>query len=249
MTTSAKEDLKKLANREVSEGYHNRTTVLYGDYGKRKTVTACSMVKERGLLLSSDGSWEVLEKKEHTELRHRLRIVELDGLSQFKYLDLEGFDTIIWDTVSRSVSDFVSLLLKHAKWSGNNRERLITSHQELKELESPSLADYRVVRDTFEPLFRQLFNTSSHLIFVSQMTEPIPGLGKDQRNRPMLPAATFQPIAERAALIANLRPDGRRFVADVTEGSAAYLAKSRIEGLQGKMDLDSFVSKYREVVF
>ena len=247
MTTQSS-NIKELANQDPTVNPY-WVSVIYGDYGKRKTVTACSMVNERGLLLSSDDSWKVLLNKRHKNIDSKIKKIKLSGLSQFDYIDFVGYDTIIWDTVSRSVADFISLLLKHSKWGGNNREKLITAHTELKNLENVGISDYRVTRDKFEPIFYKLFELPAHLIFVAQATEPFPGLSKDQRIRPMIPAATFQPIAERADLIVNLRPENRKFVADLTEGSLAYLAKSRIEGLQGKMDLDDFITEYKEFVF
>lgn len=246
MTTPS--DIKELAN-ATPDPESNRVTVIYADYGKRKTTTACSMVNERGLLLCSDDSWKVLLNTRHKELRDKVDIRKLTGLSQFDYLELKGYDTVIWDTVSRSVADFVSLLLKHAKWSGNNREKLITTHKELKKIENVGISDYRITRDSFEPIFDKIFKLDSHIIFTSQMTEPFPGLSKDQRFRPMLPAATFQIIAERADLIVNLRSESSKFVADMSELTPTLLAKSRIEGLQGKMNLDAFINTYKEIVF
>lgn len=240
--------LNEEANRDPTP-YPNYVTVLYGDYGKRKTTTACSMVNEKGLLLCSDDSWKVLLNDRHTDLRSKIKIIKLEGLSQLQYIDYEGFDTIIWDTVSRSVASYIDLLMVHAKWSGNNREKLITSHSELKSLESTSASDYRILRDTFRPILETLFSRDTNLVFTSQMTEPIQGLSKDQRHRPTIPAATFSVIAERADIIGNIKPMNRKFVVDMSENALTMLGKSRTEGLQGQMDLDSFVNKYKEIVF
>jgi len=57
-------------------------SVLYGDYGNRKTVTACSMVNERGLLLSSDDSWKVLLNNRHKDIYSKITIKNLQGISQ-----------------------------------------------------------------------------------------------------------------------------------------------------------------------
>lgn len=246
MTTPS--DLKEEANKDPVP-YPNYVSVLYGDYGKRKTTTACSMVKEKGLLLCSDDSWKVLLNDRHKDLIKKIKIIVLEGLSQLKYIDYDGYDTIIWDTISRSVASYLDLLKDHAKWVGNNREKLITTHPDLKNLESLGLGDYRVTRDTFRPILEPLFKTNSNLIFTSQMTEPIPGLGKDQRNRPSVPAATFTIIAERADIIAQIRPVSRKFVVDMSENSISQLGKSRIQGLEGAMDLDNFVTTYKEIVF
>jgi hypothetical protein len=247
--TQSKDELIAIANRDPTNSPY-RVSVLYGDYGKRKTTTACSMVGEKGLLLSSDASWKVLLNDRHSDVASRITTVALEGIKQLDYVDFSGYDTIIWDTVSQSVEVFLDLLYDESDWAGKYREKLKTKSKELTGLEILAPVDYRVTRDYLRPAFNRLFHdTTAHIIFTSQMTDPLPGLSKDETKRPSVPASTFKIIGTRADIIANIRPEGKNFVADMTEGSLAYLAKSRIEGLQGKMDLGAFVSKYKEIVF
>jgi len=248
MTTIA--ELKTEANKDATDSPY-RVSVLYGDYGKRKTTTACSMVDKRGLLLSSDDSWKVLLNKRHEELFHKMHVVKLDGIKQLEYIDMDGYDTIVWDTLSQSVDTFLDLLYDKSDWGGSYREKLKTTSDELKGLEILAPVDYRVTRDYLRPAFNRLFHdTRAHIVFTSQMTEPIPGLSKDLAKRPSIPASTFKVVGTRADIIAHIKPGNRNtFVADMTEGSVSSLGKSRIEGLQGSMDLDAFVAKYKEIVF
>lgn len=247
MTTQ--DDLIREANKDpLSNPY--RVSVLYGEFGKRKTTTACSMVNERGLLLSVDGSWKVLLNPRHSELYKKIKIIELEGLSQLEHIDYSGYDTIIWDPVSTSVANFLDLLYDESNWGGKYREKLVTTSKELKGLEILAPVDYRVTRDGFRPALSRLFNLPAHIIFTSHATDPIPGLSKDQQTKPRMPAATFEVMGERADIIANLRAAGKgKFVADMAESSLTTLGKSRIEGFQGTMDLDSFVTSYKEIVF
>lgn len=238
------------ANKDGDVDSPYRVSVLYGDYGKRKTTTACSMTNERGLLLSSDDSWKVLLNDRHRELYAKHKVINLTGIKQLDYVDFTGYDTIIWDTVSQSVEVFLDLLYDKSDWGGSYREKLKTTSEELKGLEVLAPIDYRVTRDYLRPSFNRLFHdTEAHIIFTSQMVEPLPGLSKNAVSRPAIPASTFKIIATRADVIANLRPENRSFVADLSEGSLTTLGKSRIEGLQGKMNLDAFVTKYKEIVF
>lgn len=252
MTTDA--DLRIEANKDPTVSA-NRVTVLYGDIGKRKTTTACRMVKEKGLLLSSDDSWKVLLNDRHKELSSRITVVKLEGLSQLDYIDFDGYDTIIWDTISRSVDGYLDLLYDEAEWKSKSgaamyREKIVTTSKELKNVEVLAPMDYRVTRDIFRPALGKLFNElNSHIIFTSQHKEPIKGLSATMTIRPDVPAATFKVIGERADIIGNIRPETSKFVVDLTENSLAYMAKSRIEGLQGKMDLEAFIAKYKEIVF
>lgn len=257
MTTTA--ELKELANADPTTSPY-RVSVLYGDYGKRKTSTACKMVDNKGLLLSSDDSWKVLLNARHAEVYEKITVRELDYISRLDYIDTSGYDTIIWDTVSQSVDTFLDVLYDEASWSSKSgtsayREQLLSKdpknkNPELQGLEALAPIDYRVTRDKLRPYFNRLFReTNAHIIFTSQMVEPLPGLSKDQRFRPSIPAATFKTIATRADIIANITGDNNKFFANMSEGSITSLGKSRIEGLQGKMDLDAFVTKYKEIVF
>lgn len=249
MTTQA--ELVQLANRDptISPYY---VTVLYGDYGSRKTTTACSMVNERGLLLSSDDSWKVLLNPRHKIIADKIKkIVPLEGLSQLQYVDLSGYDTVIWDTISQSVDVFLDLLYDEAGWSGNRREQVVarTKNPELKNLEALGAVDYRVTRDKLRPILNKLFKeTEAHIVFTSQMTEPMPGLSQNQQKRPSVPQATFKIIGTRADLIVYVKGNGTKFTADTTQ-SLTQLGKSRIEVIQGSMDLEVFVNKYKETVF
>ncbi len=255
--TTTDDELRKEANADaaVSPNYY---TVLYADFGKRKTTTACSMVNERGLLLTVDDSWKVLRNPRHADVFKRIKTIKLESFSQLDYIDFEPFDTVIWDPVSTSVAKYLDLLKDKASWGGKFREKMAVKttglselqRADLKDLENLAPADYRVTRDTLRPHLDKLFNLSAHLIFTSHAKSPIEGLAKDQRTRPDMPGATFQILGERADIIAHLVPGTQgKFIADMSTNSISMLGKSRIEGLQGRMDLDEFVKTYKETVF
>jgi hypothetical protein len=246
MTTPG--ELKELANRDATTSAH-RVSILYGDHGKRKTTTACSMVNERGLLLSSDDSWKVLKNPRHKEIFDKLHIIKLEGLSQLELIDFDDYDTVIWDTFSASVDMYIDMLYDEASWTKNYREQIVSKNEELKKVEILSAMDYRVTRDIFRPALGKFLNLPANIIFTSQWNEPMKGLSPDMTRKPGIPNATFKIIATRADIIACIRPETRSFVADVTENSLAYLGKSRVEGLEGKMPLDTFVAKYKELTF
>ncbi len=245
-----RDDFVKEANRDATTS-PKRVTVLYADHGKRKTSTAAAMVNERGLMISSDDSWKVLLNDRHKELYNKLKIIPYDGVSQLEYVDFSGYDTIIWDTFSQSSDEYLDLLYDQGSWGGKYREKISSTHKDLRNVSVLAPMDYRVLRDVFRPVLNRLFETTNaHIVFTSQMKEPIPGLSKDSAVRPDIPAATFKIIGTRADIIGYLQPATRgKFTIDVTENSVVSLGKSRIEGLQGKMDLDDFVNTYRKIVF
>lgn len=233
-------------------------SVLYADFGKRKTTTAVSMVKEKGLLLSSDDSWKVLRGNRFKTLLDKVRITKIEGLQALEYINLEyddrdgiPYDTVIWDTYSKSVDRYLDKLSAVSDWGGKYREKLNTTDPELVDVESLAPADYRVTRDYVRPFLDRLLNTTqAHIIFTSQMTTPIPGMGPNQQKRPSVPEATFKIIGERADLITQLIPGvAGKFYADSSENSTAMLGKSRIETIQGMMDLNAYIKAYKEFVF
>lgn len=241
-------DYDEEANKDPEPSPYRRT-ILYGDHGKRKTATAAAMVGERGLLLSTDGSWTTLLNPRHAEDYKKLKITPVTGISQFDHIKLSGYDTIILDTGSELVDMYLDLLYDEAKWGGNIREKIMTNHKELKNVQVLGLMDYRVTRDIFRPLFRRLFNQEAHIIITSQWNDPIKNMSPDMVRRPAIPNATFKVLARHSDLIVNIRPESGKFVADMTAESSVYLGKSRIEGIEGKMPLSTFVSKYKEYVF
>lgn len=254
MTTEA--ELIAEANKDVTTSPWY-VSVLYGDYGSGKTTTAASMVKERGLLISSDDSWKVLLKPSNKDLYAKFdngkSIIGYEGLSQLQYIDFNaGHDTIIWDTASQSVDMFLDLLADTAKWSGNERGKIMPRNKvlpkELLNVETLGYVDYRVTRDKFRPVLNRLFQeTNAHIIFTSQMKEPMPN-AKDQKTRPAIPSATFSIIGTRADIIGYCRDESGKFVVDVTQ-NLSQLGKTRLEGIQGKMPVVAFVNTYKEIVF
>jgi hypothetical protein len=242
-------DLTKAANEEVSLSPY-RVTVLYGDHGKRKTTTACSMVNEKGLLLNSDDSWKTLLKSRHKDIFDKLKIISYHGLSQLEHIDFNDYDTVIWDTFSASVDMYIDLLYDTAKWKdGKYREKIITDNKDLKGLEILAPMDYRVTRDIFRPALDKLLKLPVHWVFTSQVNEPIKGLSPDMTKKPAIPNSTFKILARKADIIGQILPVNKKFMIHMEEDSISYLGKSRIEGIEGKMNVEDFVVKYKEIAF
>lgn len=251
MTTTPSEAEKYAEANRDPEVSPKRVTLLYGDIGSRKTTTAASLVNERGLLLSTDDSWKVLLNDRHKDIYDKLKITPLEGLSQFNYINFEGYDTVIWDTASHTVDSFLDLLYDEADWAGKFRDKITTNNAELKRLKIAALApmDYRVTRDTLRPIFRKLFvEIDAHIIITSQFKKPVPGLSKDEQIRPDIPGATLKIIGEKTDLIAHTKVTSGKYVVDFSN-NLTQLGKTRIEGIDGSMDTATFIRKYKEIVF
>lgn len=222
-------------------------TVLYGEFGKRKTTTACSMIKNKGLLISADGTWIVLLKPEHRDLRDKVTIVEYEGLSQLERIDYSPYDTIILDTANEVVDQYLDMLYDKADWGGKFRERINTKEPELKGTTIIAQADYRVLRDKLRPVIRKLLAQPAHVIFTAHVTEPVAGLTTDLTKRPNVPPSIWKILGRLAHIIGYIDSSSKGFTINVDEGSTACVGKSQVLGISGRMSLDTFVNKYKEL--
>lgn len=217
---------------------------LYGEFGKRKTTTACSLIQSNGLLISSDNSWKVLNRTQHKDLLDKTTIVRYDGLSQLEHIEYEGFDTIIFDTFGKMVDNYLDILLDNADWGGRYREKLSSKEKSLSGLSVPAPIDYRVTRDQFRPHLNRIMNLPAHKIFTFHVNDPIEGLSADTTRKPRIPASTWSMIAELADIIGWLRGGRKGFTVSVDENSLAYVGKSRIDGIEGEMKQEDFINVY-----
>ena len=248
-----KEHIKYINPEDIAtSGYY--VSYLYGDMGKRKTVTACSMVKEKGLLVSSDQSWIVLKKDIHKEIAKRITIVEYEGWTQLEYLDYEKYDTAIFDTTSKMITMYLDLLFDKADWGKNSqgkpkyREAMVSRDPLLNNLSTTAPIDYKVTRDVFRPVFNKIMQLPCHKIFTSQVHMPSPLNDKDTIIRPDIPQATSRLVGEFASVLGYIHSKKEGIVIGVDETAMSYLGKSRIEGIQGTMLLDNFIKTYRSVI-
>lgn len=234
---------------------NKRLTVLYGEIGKRKTTTACSMVKENGLLISADNSWIVLKRDVHKELRKKVKLIHYDSASQLLHIDYKPYDTVVLDTGTAMVDRYLDLLLKKARWTKGDgyRERLSPidsrdkNNPDLVDLTDLAPADYKVTRDKFRPIFHYLAHeVDAHIIITCHINEPGP-LSRSPVRMPRMPTATWKALGELANIIGVIEGnDGRGFTVNVDESSAAFVLKSQIDGISGRMPLATFVERYRE---
>lgn len=234
---------------ETKEPSNYWTTVLYAETGKRKTTTACSMIIDKGLLISADDSWKVLKKDIHTDLRQKTTLIEFDSAGMFDHIDYKGYDTVICDTFTSMVDRFLDLLYDEASWGGKYRETLVTKNEFLKGTSTTAPIDYKVTRDKFRPIIHSLIRLPAHKIFLMHPNDPIPGLTKDPTRKPRLPGATWQILAEFADVIGFIEgQDKKGFTVNVDESSTACIGKSRIQGISGRMPLERFIDVYSDSV-
>jgi hypothetical protein len=67
--------------------------------------------------------------------------------------------------------------------------------------------------------------------------------------KPAIPQSTFKILAQMADIIGYINPVNKTFKMHMEANSLSYLGKSRIQGIEGVMDVDNFVTKYKEMAF
>ena len=242
---------------ELSDSKY-RATVLYADTGKRKTTTALHMILNKGLYVAADNSWQVLLDPMHKDLLEKIDggFVEYDSLSQLKYLEPEGRDTIVLDTVTRMADKYLNLVTEKGTWSRGTgyREVISTTDPELKGAASAASVDYLLLRDKFRPIIEQLIlDYPCHIIFLMHAqfpTDMSKGAVNGSYIRPRLSPATWQIIAELANIVGYISGGKAKsgFEVNVDEASTVYLGKSQVAGIKKHLDLDDFVRIYKETL-
>lgn len=236
---------------------HQRITLLYGDIGKRKTTTACSLVNDRGLLIASDNSWIVLKKKVHEDLMKKIHIIPFTSLKELFTIDYTTYDTIIIDTFSGIASYYIEILLTHASWGGKYREKLIINRDnnategeldDITNIEKSAPVDYMVLRDKLKPVMDMWRSLEADLVFTSHVRNPVKGLDADMVKRPSIPQETLKLVTIPANIIGFMETMGKTFTVNVDEFSTYCIGKSQMDGISGKMNQTDFIRTYKELV-
>lgn len=221
--------------------------LLYGDFGAYKTVTALRHDSNARIYATDDGYVSALNHPEWIEYEN-LEIIEYKGRSQLLEEDFSSHHTTyILDTFSEMVEEYLDLLMIHAKWGGNFREKIITKEAEIKDLESPAPADYHVIRNRWRPVARHFLKAPADIFILCHENDPIKGLSRDETKMPNLPSKTFKAVAQNCHVIGRMtkKPGGKGVVIDVREDNSRIVAKSRISAIKGEMTIDNFLLELR----
>jgi hypothetical protein len=210
---------------------------LYGEFGTWKTVTACGLVKNRGLLLTADTGWVSL--KNHPEILAHTEVVKYKGLSQISQI-AEGlsqeFDLIVVDTVSQIADEYIDFLMDNVKWSGNYREKFIPNRgTHLLPEEIPSLPDYHILRNKLRVPIKKLIKCPANVVFLAHIREPSfmeQGKGKLVR-RPSMTQKVYDLLARECDFIGFMDKEAKKAEATISfKTDPRTIAKSRIGSLR-----------------
>ncbi len=207
--------------------------LFYGDPGSYKTTLAAQLVENRGLLVSTDSAWVVLQG--YPELTEKVERIPFEGFSQLRAICIahtEGiepyasFDTLILDTVST----MVQLVLR----------KLVAVRKYPKEQHDPEVEGwphYRIVERALIDTIEVMNNSDLNIIYLAHVREPNDSdkekVVKKYAIRPNMPEKSFMAVAQEVQLIGWMhRPDVKKPHQVQLQGSVAVTAKSQMATLQ-----------------
>lgn len=237
--------------------------VLYGEFGKRKTTTACRCIRNKGILLHVDRGWNVvLNHPEEFSIESDGNIIPLnyEGLSQVTAVvdaitsEQEPFnqtDLIIVDTVSQMQERYIDFLNENFTIFGRESAKPITGKKDqftgkpLQEVSITGLPDYHLTRNKMRPIIDLLVHAPVDVLFLAHVREPSPiEISKGiLARRPNLTDAVWKIIARDATFIGYMEERKNEYTIDF-QPTAKQHAKSQIATLTDKKIKAEELPKY-----
>lgn len=229
-------DELKGAITDVEELYYKG--VLYGDFGKRKTTTACRCSRSRCVLLHADRGWHVF--RNHDELKGKVIPVRYEGLSQIRALvdaiadsrePFQDVDLLILDTISQMQENYIDFLLENAQYTGNYREKAVAKQgKKFDSVEITGMPDYHIARNKFRPVIKHLVDAPFDVIFLAHIREPSP-LDSKKFRRPNVTEAVYRLIARDSTFLGFME-NAKGEYTTTFKPTPVLSAKSQITSLQ-----------------
>lgn len=237
--------LAKLANLSVEDPPTYLKAVIYGDAGKHKTVTACSLGKT--LLLAADPGW--ISVKNHPDIWKNVKVMQFLGFRQLETLAValyhqtppfDQYDTFVIDTLAFIQEDYVDALLRAGKFNKDTRPKFIIKDQKAADdlvlEEIPGLDDYHAAKNILRGPCRTLMKSPLNVIFLAHEREPSREelANRIRLLRPDVTEALYKIIYRDAHLVGRTYKDdkGNRIID--FNGSNIQAAKSRITVLNDR---------------
>lgn len=197
------EALKELNKTVQPVGVQEQERLLracfYADAGMGKTSLGVHCVGNKGLAITSDSAWTVINS--YPEVAPKWDRIRFEGFSQVRAIaeaHIEGldrwaeYDTLLWDTVSASV---------------NNMLRVTASSKGREVEEWP---DYRIVERYLTDTIEILNKTKLNIIYTAHLRFPTEADAKNKQLyavRPSMPEASYLAIAREVNLVGYLTRD------------------------------------------
>ena len=197
---------------------------MYGDTGIGKTSLAVHLVENKGLAITGDSAWSVIEK--YPAIMPKWERVPFDGLNQVRKIAelhiaghprIREFDTLLWDPTSVGVN----VMLRRA--AIKNR------------VEVEGWPEYRYVERAMMDTVELLNKTDMNIIYTAHIRFPSEADAKRQllAIRPNMPEACYNLIARECNAIGYMYREKRGAKRRIQfEGTTTVTAKSQIAGIE-----------------
>lgn len=222
--------------------------IIYGDAGRHKTVTSCSLGKT--LLLAADPGW--VSVKNHPDIWKDTTPIPFLGFRQLETLALalfwqEGeyaeYDTFVVDTLAFIQENYVDDLLRAGKFNKDTRPSFtVTNPKAAEDLvikELPGVDDYHAAKNVLRGPCRDLIKAPVNVIFIAHEREPNREEIKSGYRliRPDVTEALYKIIFRDAHLVGRTSKNskGQRIID--FNGTDRQAAKSRIAMLNDRQIL------------
>lgn len=229
-------------------------SIIYGDAGRHKTVTSCSIGKT--LLLAADPGWVSVHN--HPDIWKNTTVMPFKGFRQLETLALafyhqiapyDQYNTFVVDTIAKIQESYVDDLLRagkftKGKYGTDSRPQFEATDPALaKQLlvtELPGMDDFHAAKNILRGPVTTLAQAPVNVIFLAHESEP-----QKQQNtqnsdfyrmfRPDVTEALYKIIYRDAHLVGRTTKskDGKQRIIDFN-GSDKQAGKSRIASLNDK---------------
>ena len=201
--------------------------LFYGDFGSGKSTTALKCVEDKGIWVTTDSAWVVIDK--YPELQDKITRFPFTGFSQIRSFceaKAEGIepwasaDTLIWDTFTGSIESTLNFFIDTLPVFNDQR------HPEV-----PSWTHYgliqRKLRETIDVLSKSQYN----VIYLGHNRDPNEQdkLSGKFASRPNAPEASYNIVAREVQLLGWLFKEAKGSQKKIQfEGTTRQSAKSQV---------------------
>lgn len=212
--------------------------IIYGDFGKGKTVTSSSLGKT--LVIAGDPGWVAI--KNHPDIWKNVTVLPFVGFRQLETLSIALFwqynewaeyDTVVIDPLALVQENYVDDLLRAGKYNKDTRPQFqVTDEKAAADLvikELPGLDDFHAAKNVLRSPCRDLMAAPLNVIFIAHEREPT--REEEKRGirtvRPDVTEALYKVISRDVHLIGRASTEGKQRVIDF-QGTNMQAGKSRI---------------------
>lgn len=234
MDDKTRADLLRIAEGSTTVAHERRLlrALFYGDFGSGKSTTALHCIEEKGIWVTTDSAWVVIDK--YPELRNKVHRFNFTGFNQLRVFceaKEEGIepwasaDTLIWDTFTGSIDTTLYNMLNDKNFRFTDQR-----HPEV-----PSWTHFGLIQRKMRETVDVLSKSGYNVIYLGHIREPNEQDREKKRFaiRANAPEASYNIVAREVALLGWLYKEGKGDKKLIQfEGTLREQAKSQLSTIQ-----------------